>query len=83
MKKTLLFLFVIILCNSITAQNTFKAIIQDGKTKELLIGATAAVAGTRNGAITNEYGFVEINNIANGKQTIQVSMLGYALNEQV
>ncbi len=83
MKKILLFLFAITICSSITAQNTFKAIIKDGKTKELLIGATASVAGTRNGAITNEYGFVEINNIANGKQTIQVSMLGYALNEQV
>jgi outer membrane receptor for ferrienterochelin and colicins len=38
------------------AQNTFKAILKDSTTKERLIGATAAIKGTSNGASSNTNG---------------------------
>lgn len=77
MKIIIICLFAFIICSSATAQNTLKAIVKDGKTKELLIGVTAKIVGTQNGSNTNEYGLVELKNIPNGKQTIQFSLVGY------
>ncbi|MFV8352584.1 TonB-dependent receptor [Flavobacterium sp. XS2P14] len=59
------------------AQNTFKAIIKDEKTKEALDSVSVFLKGTQNGTTSDEKGFVLIKNIPNGKQTIVFSSFGY------
>jgi len=58
-------------------QNTFKAIIIDSETKETLIGASAVLEKTTYGSSADENGYVEINNVPNGTQTIIFRYLGY------
>ncbi|MEY4875029.1 MAG: hypothetical protein RL708_178 [Bacteroidota bacterium] len=62
---------------TVFGQNTFKAIIKDSESKETLIGATALLKGTTNGASADANGILEIKNIATGKQTIVFSYLGF------
>lgn len=59
-------------------QNTFKATIKDIETKEPLIGATAILQGSTNGANADQNGFVELKNIPNGKRVILFSFISYA-----
>ena len=73
MKYITIFFFAFIIYNSVLAQNTLKAIVQDGKTNELLIGTTVYIVSTQNGGNTNEFGFVELGDIPNGKQTKYLS----------
>lgn len=58
-------------------QNNFKVIIKDAETKELLIGATAILEGSKNGATADQNGFLELKNIPNGKQIILFRHIGY------
>lgn len=68
------FLFVSIQLN---AQNTFKVYLKDATTKEPLTGATAVVAGTTNGASADVNGLLEIKNIADGRQIVTFTFIGY------
>jgi iron complex outermembrane receptor protein len=74
---SILLFFATFYANSIFAQHTLNAIVRDSETKELLIGATAILNGTANGAITNENGVVTLENIPDGKQIVEFSCLGY------
>lgn len=62
---------------SIYAQNTFKAIVKDGNSKEILIGVNAVLTKTNNGASSDENGIINISNIPDGVQHITFSYLGY------
>jgi hypothetical protein len=53
MIKSLLPVAAMLIVGIAQAQNTFKAILKDSTTKERLIGATAAIKGTPNGASSN------------------------------
>ncbi len=76
--RTLILLLLAALYTSISlGQNTFKAIIKNSESKDLLFGASAIIQGTTNGASSDENGFLEINNIPNGKQIITFSFIGY------
>ena len=76
--KTIILAFLALLYASMTfSQNSFRAIIKDGETREVLFGANAIVKGTVNGASSNQNGFLEITNIQNGTQTIIFSFIGY------
>ena len=76
--RTLILLLLAILYTSISfGQNTFKVIIKDSESKEALFGASAIIQGTTTGASSDENGFLEINNIPNGKQIITFSYIGY------
>ena len=75
MKKILL-LFAIP-CNVLFAQNSFKAVLKDGETKEPLVGATALFFGTTNGSTADLNGLITISNIPDGKQIIVFRYLGY------
>jgi iron complex outermembrane receptor protein len=77
MKKIILPLLAIFYTHFVFGQNTFKAIIKDGESKETLIGATALVQGTSNGASTNQNGLLEIINIPDGKQLLVFRYTGY------
>ena len=79
-------IFYVLLCavfsmNTVFAQNTFKAIITDSESNDLLMGVTVAVKGTQNGALTDDNGMLEIKNIPDGKQHFIISYLGYEKKE--
>ncbi len=58
-------------------QNTFKAKIIDEATQESLVGATGKVSETTLGASSSEAGYLEIQNVPDGKQVIIIQFLGY------
>lgn len=64
------------------AQHTFKAIIRDSATKEVLIGATALVKGTTKGASSDRTGHVIIKNVPDGTQIIVFKYIGYEQSEE-
>ena len=82
MQKILSLLFIITFSKNIFAQNTFKAVIKDGKTNESLIGVSVLLKGTQNGIISDDKGFAELKNIPNGKQTIIIKAVGYKEDEK-
>lgn len=77
MKNFILPLLAILYTSLAFGQNTFKAIIKDSESKETLIGATAILKGTTNGASADQNGFIEIKNIPDGKQILILNYIGY------
>ena len=77
MKIFALSVMLLLITTTVFAQNTFKAIIQDSESKEILIGATAVLQGTHNGESADINGLLEIKNIPDGKQVIVFSYVGY------
>lgn len=77
MKKTILSLLTLLLVTHIWAQNTLKATIKDRENKEPLVGATAIIVGTTNGATADINGAIELKNIPDGKQIIEFRYIGY------
>ncbi len=72
------FIIGIVLTAQLTfGQNTFKAHIKDKESAEPLPGATAQIVNKNLGASANEGGLITIENIPEGKQTIQFSFVGY------
>jgi len=76
------FLVTVLFGNSVFAQNTFRAIIRDADTKEVLIGASAAIIGTTIGNVADANGIVTIQNIPDGEQIIEFSYIGYETKQQ-
>jgi len=71
-------LFIALLFTIIShAQNTFRAVIKDAKIQEPLIGATASIISTTQGAVSDTSGTVILSNIPNGTQVIKFSYVGY------
>jgi len=80
-KRSILTIFLLTITTVVLGQNQFKATVLDSLTSEPLIGATVALKGTTNGAMTDLTGNVTILNIPNDKQTIVVSFIGYTTIE--
>ncbi len=59
------------------AQNAFEAIIIDNDTNEAIVGVSVIVKGTDLGSVSDLDGRVRIVNIPTGRQTIQISFVGY------
>jgi hypothetical protein len=51
------FVLTMLVCSFAYGQNTFKVVIKNGETNDNLIGATAQLVNSSNGAIANEQGF--------------------------
>ena len=77
MTKIILLLLATLSITSAFSQNSFRAYLKDTETKETLIGATAVVQGTTNGASADINGFIEIKNIPDGKQVVVFRSIGY------
>jgi outer membrane receptor for ferrienterochelin and colicins len=77
MKKTFLFIFTLFTVNCVFAQNTFKAIIRNDRTKEPLKGATATIASLALNAASDSAGLITLNNIPNGKFEVKISYVGF------
>lgn len=75
--RIIILAIVTLLVQNAWAQNTFKAIVKDEKSKEILIGVNAVLNQTTNGASSDENGIITISNIPNGVQHITFSYLGY------
>ncbi len=66
------------LCASVSAQNTFRAVIKsNSEDSSILAGAVGVVAGTELSAIGDSTGTLTILNVPDGEQTIEFSYLGY------
>ncbi|SDB50167.1 iron complex outermembrane recepter protein [Flavobacteriaceae bacterium MAR_2010_188] len=83
MKNFILPLLAILYSSVLFSQNSFRAIIKDGETREVLYGANAIIEGTVNGASSNQNGFLEITDIQNGTQTIIFSFIGYKEKSEI
>ena len=59
------------------AQNTYKAIIKDAETNQILPGATVKVLGTTLGTTSDNTGSVILTGLPSGKQAIQHSYVGF------
>lgn len=77
MKSILLLAFMAFAYLPLRAQNSLKAVILNEEDKEPLIGATAVLAGSANGAAADANGFIYLMNIPDGKQAITFSFIGY------
>lgn len=82
MKNIILFLFAVLATQAIYSQHTFTAVITDADTNEVLIGATAMLKGTTQGAITDLDGKVILTNVPAGEQILVFSFLGYETEEK-
>ena len=77
MKKYFVLSIALLLAIISHAQNTLRAVIKDAKTQEPLIGATASITATAQGAVSDTSGTVILSNIPDGKQTIKFTYVGY------
>ena len=81
MQKILFLLFILISSTHTFAQNTFKAFLKNEKTGEILSGFSVHIKGKTTGSISDSTGFVQLTNIADGRQTIVVTGIGYTEKE--
>jgi len=77
MRNFIILFFVLYNASTVFSQNSIKGIIKDSETKEPVVGATALVQGSNNGARTDINGSFEIKNIPDGKQIIIFNIVGY------
>lgn len=77
MKK--LTMVLVVLCFTLTAyaQNTFKAIIKDAKTKQPLTGASVQVLNSKIATVADTAGLAVLNQVPSGKQLIRFSFVGF------
>ncbi|MBT3254660.1 MAG: TonB-dependent receptor [Candidatus Marinimicrobia bacterium] len=77
MIKSISALLVLIIYSSVLGQTSFTATIHDEEHKEALVGANAIVKGTSLGGSSDIDGYVEIQNIPDGRHVIVFSYIGY------
>jgi len=78
-RLTVLVLVLLVLPGILLAAGTgkIKGRVTDKETKEALIGASVALEGTSQGAVTDANGDYVILNVATGTYTVKVSYVGY------
>ncbi|CAM4242277.1 TonB-dependent receptor [Gillisia limnaea] len=81
MHKKILLIAALLVAGISQSQNIFKAKVTDAETSTPLMGANVIVKGLSLGAMANEGGLVQIENIPDGDQVILVSFLGYLPKE--
>lgn len=82
MRNLLPILFLKICTTNLFAQNTFKAVIKNEKTKETLASVSVFIINSQINSISDENGNVTIENIPNGKQIIFFNLIGYRKKEK-
>jgi len=82
MRNLLCILFLTICTTNLFAQNTFKAVIKNEKTKETLASISVFIINSQINSISDENGNVTIENIPNGKQIIVFNLIGYRKKEK-
>lgn len=73
--------FILVLCLLVSsvalAQHSFRAVVRDSASRELLVGVPAVVHGTTTGAATDAQGSVQLNNLPAGPVQIDFILIGY------
>ncbi|HZX59490.1 MAG TPA: TonB-dependent receptor plug domain-containing protein, partial [Mucilaginibacter sp.] len=82
MKQLLIMLCCMISVHVAIAQNTFKAVVRNDQTKEVLKGATVAIPALKIRTTTDTSGLVTINNIPNGQFNIEITFIGFSKVEK-
>lgn len=80
MRNLILLLTVFLIPSLANSQNIFEAHIYGAQTNEALIGATALLQGTANGASADINGFLRIEDIPDGPHTIEFRFIGYEVH---
>jgi len=75
--KELIIATLLLTTTKVFAQNNFKAIIKDDKTKEILQGASANIEKLKLTATSDAEGRLILNNIPNGELEIEFGFVGY------
>ena len=76
MKHILLALAIV--CSQLSfAQNTYRAIVKDERTQQVLTGTTAQIQTLDISAATDSNGVLELKNISNGNYQIKLSYIGH------
>ncbi|TCD00723.1 TonB-dependent receptor [Pedobacter frigidisoli] len=83
MKRTFIIILLITVSFYANAQNTFKALVRNDRTKEILKGATANIPALKISTGADTSGLITINNIPNGKFEILISFVGFSKIEKV
>jgi len=81
MKKKLMPIVAMFCFGIAQAQNTFKGIVKDSTTKEILTDVSVVLKNNKNGNTSSKLGEVTITNIPNGKQIIIISSVGFQTKE--
>lgn len=79
MKKLIVLVAMLCSMSPVFAQNTFRAIIKDAKTNQVLSGASINITTASLMAKADESGMVSMTNIPSGKQIIRYTYIGYQL----
>ncbi len=64
------------------AQNILIAVIKNEKSKESVQGATLQIKKLKLTAVANEAGVIVLNNIPNGKQSVEITSIGFKETER-
>ncbi|PSL44320.1 iron complex outermembrane receptor protein [Chitinophaga niastensis] len=83
MKTIFIIISCVLLSHVVVAQNSFKAIIRNDKTKEILKGATATIPDLKIVVAADTSGLIIIHNIPDGKFEIEITYVGYSRQEKV
>ncbi len=82
MKKIYFLLLFILISRLVSAQNTFKAIIKNDRTKEALKGATVAIPDLKLSAAADSSGMITLNHIPNGNFEVEITYVGFVRQEK-
>ena len=77
MKKITVLITALLFTAVAYSQNTLKVLVKDAKTNEALIGATATLKDTAQGASSDTAGIITLTNIPSGRQVIIFGYAGY------
>ncbi len=78
--ELLLFLAVLILCNTVYAQHTVTGTVVDQQTRQPVVGASVVIKGTSTGTTTNDFGRFTLTSQTEINDII-ISQLGYEKKE--
>lgn len=77
LRITIVVIFLFMSAPALFGQHTFRAVISDRESGDVLPGAGAVVQGTMLGATADENGVVEIDDIPDGRYSLVFSFIGY------
>jgi outer membrane cobalamin receptor len=81
LKNLFLTVAVFLFLHSAYSQDVFRAVVKDSTNAEMLPGVTVVLKGGNTGAVSNEKGEVQIEDIDEGEQTFIISTAGYETKE--
>src|SRR6478609_5313048 len=78
MFKSMIMAAMVLLSARLTAQEfSITGIVKDGKSNQVLTGASVQVEGLSKGAMTDEFGKFRLEKLKSGEYTVAISFIGY------